>query len=191
MTMTQPLHRPRSPQQDVGRLLSLASTSLALLALPQTDEPDAGLPEGDERSEQFVAKVGEYFETLDVRCVPLTHTTHPSIPTPFIGNTNGPPLLARAHPRRAYLPRCPHRATSRVRSPTSRRRAPLPAGTVRSWWQRWDRRWRRNLEDERKYAWVARGARGARCVARRPRRSHSAEGCQARGSRGGAEEGRG
>src|SRR6266850_1923144 len=142
MTMTQPLHRPRSPQQDVGRLLSLASTSLALLALPQTDEPDAGLPEGDERSEQFVAKVGEYFETLDVRCVPLTHTTHPSIPTPFIGNTNGPPLLARAHPRRAYLPRCPHRATSRVRSPTSRRRAPLPAGTVRSWWQRWDRRWR-------------------------------------------------
>ena len=39
------------PQQDIGHLLSLASTSLALLALPQTDAPDAGLPEGDERSE--------------------------------------------------------------------------------------------------------------------------------------------
>lgn len=63
---------PPSLKQDIGRLLSLASTSLALLALPQTDAPDAGLPEGDERSEQFVAKVGEYFETLDVRlsCVP-------------------------------------------------------------------------------------------------------------------------
>ncbi|KAH9976047.1 hypothetical protein BJV74DRAFT_862328 [Russula compacta] len=56
-------------EKDIGRLLSLASTSLALLALPQTDAPDAGLPEGDERSEQFVAKVGEYFETLDVRFV--------------------------------------------------------------------------------------------------------------------------
>ncbi|KAF8496247.1 hypothetical protein F5888DRAFT_1615085, partial [Russula emetica] len=27
--------------------------------------PPRGVPEGDERSEQFVAKVGEYFETLD------------------------------------------------------------------------------------------------------------------------------
>ncbi|KAI0295141.1 hypothetical protein B0F90DRAFT_1638345 [Multifurca ochricompacta] len=35
------------------------------LALPQTDAPDAGLPKGDERSEQFVAEVGQYFETLD------------------------------------------------------------------------------------------------------------------------------
>ncbi|KAF8487528.1 hypothetical protein DFH94DRAFT_707025 [Russula ochroleuca] len=52
-------------EKDIGHLLSLASTSLALLSLPQTDAPDEGLPEGDERSEQFVAKVGEYFETLD------------------------------------------------------------------------------------------------------------------------------
>ncbi|KAI9453284.1 hypothetical protein F5148DRAFT_1277468 [Russula earlei] len=50
---------------DIGRLLSLASSSLALLSLPQTDASDAGLPEGDERSEQFVEKVGGYFETLD------------------------------------------------------------------------------------------------------------------------------
>jgi hypothetical protein len=54
-------------EKDIGHLLSLASTSLALLSLPQTDAPDENLPEGDERSEQFVAKVGEYFETLDVR----------------------------------------------------------------------------------------------------------------------------
>ena len=53
--------------QDIGHLLSLASTSLALLSLPQTDAPDENLPEGDDRSEQFVAKVGEYFDTLDVR----------------------------------------------------------------------------------------------------------------------------
>ncbi|KAH9983222.1 hypothetical protein BJV77DRAFT_954616, partial [Russula vinacea] len=52
-------------EKDIGHLLSLASTSLALLSLPQTDAQDDGLPEGDERSEQFVAKVGEYFETLD------------------------------------------------------------------------------------------------------------------------------
>lgn len=52
-------------ENDIGRLLSLASSSLALLALPQTDAPDAGLPQADERSEQFVAEVGKYFETLD------------------------------------------------------------------------------------------------------------------------------
>ncbi|KAI9447739.1 hypothetical protein H4582DRAFT_1896007 [Lactarius indigo] len=52
-------------ENDIGRLLSLASSSLALLSLPQTDAPDAGLPQGDERSEQFVVEVGKYFETLD------------------------------------------------------------------------------------------------------------------------------
>ncbi|KAI0289289.1 hypothetical protein BC826DRAFT_1032729 [Russula brevipes] len=52
-------------EKDIGRLLTLASSSLALLSLPQTDAPDAELPEGDERSEQFVEKVGEYFQTLD------------------------------------------------------------------------------------------------------------------------------
>ena len=69
-------HAWRPTTQDIGHLLSLASTSLALLSLPQTDAPDEGLPEGDERSEQFVAKVGEYFETLDVRdALSFSHPT--------------------------------------------------------------------------------------------------------------------
>jgi hypothetical protein len=70
-------HAP-PPTQDIGHLLSLASTSLALLSLPQTDAPDENLPDGDERSEQFVAKVGEYFETLDVSL-----TAFPSLSTSF------------------------------------------------------------------------------------------------------------
>jgi hypothetical protein len=69
-------HNCTPPTQDIGHLLSLASTSLALLSLPQTDAPDENLPEGDDRSEQFVAKVGEYFETLDVR---LPAPPHPPI----------------------------------------------------------------------------------------------------------------
>ena len=40
---------------------------MALLTLPQTDGPDDGLPQGEERSEQFVLEVSEYFERLDVR----------------------------------------------------------------------------------------------------------------------------
>ncbi|KAI0270419.1 hypothetical protein BC834DRAFT_861335 [Gloeopeniophorella convolvens] len=52
-------------EKDIGHLLSLASSALALLALPQADAPGAGLPPGDERSEQFVAEAGAYFETLD------------------------------------------------------------------------------------------------------------------------------
>ncbi|KAH9955511.1 hypothetical protein BGW80DRAFT_1234911 [Lactifluus volemus] len=59
------IHDLGKVEKDIGRLLSLASSSLALLSLPQTDAPDAGLPQGDERSEQFVAEVGQYFETLD------------------------------------------------------------------------------------------------------------------------------
>ncbi|KAF8270965.1 hypothetical protein EI94DRAFT_1698461 [Lactarius quietus] len=59
------LYRELLRYTDIGRLLSLASSSLALLALPQTNAPDAGLPRGDERSEQFVAEVSKYFETLD------------------------------------------------------------------------------------------------------------------------------
>lgn len=52
--------------QDISRLLSLAGSSISLLTLPQTDGPDDGLPQGDERSEQFVLEVSEYFERLDV-----------------------------------------------------------------------------------------------------------------------------
>jgi hypothetical protein len=77
----QPHNRARHPTQDIGHLLSLASTSLALLSLPQTDAPDENLPEGDERSEQFVAKVGEYFETLDVRLHRFFFNLHWHIPS--------------------------------------------------------------------------------------------------------------
>ena len=70
--------QPHNNAQDIGHLLSLASTSLALLSLPQTDAPDENLPEGDDRSEQFVAKVGEYFETLDVR-LPVVPFPLPSL----------------------------------------------------------------------------------------------------------------
>jgi hypothetical protein len=52
--------------QDITRLLSLAASSISLLTLPQTDSPDDKLPQGDERSEQFVLEVSEYFERLDV-----------------------------------------------------------------------------------------------------------------------------
>lgn len=43
---------------------------MSLLTLPQTDGPDDDLPQGGERSEQFVLGVGEYFERLDVRLSP-------------------------------------------------------------------------------------------------------------------------
>jgi len=52
-------------EKDISRLLSLAASSISLLTLPQTDEPEDGLPQGGERSEQFVLEVSEYFERLD------------------------------------------------------------------------------------------------------------------------------
>lgn len=55
-----------SPCKDISRLLSLAASSISLLTLPQTDGPDDNLPQGEERSEQFVLEVSEYFERLDV-----------------------------------------------------------------------------------------------------------------------------
>ncbi|KAG5340747.1 hypothetical protein C0989_000411 [Termitomyces sp. Mn162] len=42
-----------------------STSSISLLTLPQTDEPDDNLPQGEERSEQFVLEVSEYFERLD------------------------------------------------------------------------------------------------------------------------------
>jgi len=44
-------------EQDISRLLSLAASSISLLTLPQTDGPEDGLPQGGERSEQFVLEV--------------------------------------------------------------------------------------------------------------------------------------
>ncbi|KAH0837957.1 hypothetical protein J3R83DRAFT_6194, partial [Lanmaoa asiatica] len=59
------LANPNVPFKDIGRLLSLAASSVSLLTLPQTDGPDDNLPQGEERSEQFVLEVSEYFERLD------------------------------------------------------------------------------------------------------------------------------
>jgi hypothetical protein len=53
--------------KDITRLLSLAASSISHLTLPQTDEPNENLPQGEERSEAFVIEVNEYFERLDVR----------------------------------------------------------------------------------------------------------------------------
>lgn len=56
-------------EKDIGRLLSLAASSISLLTLPQADGPNDNLPQGEERSEQFVLEANEYFEILDVcRC---------------------------------------------------------------------------------------------------------------------------
>ncbi|GBE77477.1 hypothetical protein BKA93DRAFT_910973 [Sparassis latifolia] len=52
-------------EKDISRLLSLAASSISLLTLPQTDGANDGLPQGGERSEQFVLEVSEYFERLD------------------------------------------------------------------------------------------------------------------------------
>ncbi|KAI0778640.1 hypothetical protein BD413DRAFT_113755 [Trametes elegans] len=52
-------------EKDISRLLSLAASSIALLSLPQTDEPGDDLPQGAERSEKFVDVANEYFERLD------------------------------------------------------------------------------------------------------------------------------
>jgi len=51
--------------KDITRLLSLAASSISLLTLPQTDSSEDDLPQGEERSEQFVLEVSEYFERLD------------------------------------------------------------------------------------------------------------------------------
>jgi hypothetical protein len=53
-------------EKDISRLMSLAASSISLLTLPQTDDPNEHLPQGEERSEQFVLEVSEYFERLDV-----------------------------------------------------------------------------------------------------------------------------
>lgn len=56
----------------------MAASSISLLTLPQTDGPEDNLPQGEERSEQFVLEVSEYFERLDVRTSfdPALNTSH-------------------------------------------------------------------------------------------------------------------
>lgn len=65
-----PFPHQRHFLQDIARLLQLASSSISLLTLPQTDGETDNLPQGEERSEQFVLEVSEYFERLDVSLSP-------------------------------------------------------------------------------------------------------------------------
>jgi hypothetical protein len=79
--------------KDVTRLLTLAASSISLLTLPQTDAPGDNLPQGEERSEQFVLEVSEYFERLDsiqmaIRSS-LAHIRHSRIAPSAI---NAPPV---------------------------------------------------------------------------------------------------
>jgi len=80
-------------EKDITRLLSLAASSISLLTLPQTDGPNDNLPQGEERSEQFVLEVSEYFERLDSIQVAirssLAHIRHSRIAPSAI---NAPPL---------------------------------------------------------------------------------------------------
>jgi len=59
------LFRIAQPSQDIAKLLSIASTSISLLSLPELDGPEDDLPQGDERSEQFVDQAGQYFALLE------------------------------------------------------------------------------------------------------------------------------
>jgi len=80
-------------EKDITRLLALAASSMSLLTLPQTDLPEENLPQGEERSEQFVLEVSEYFERLDSIQVALrstlAHIRHSRIAPSAI---NAPPL---------------------------------------------------------------------------------------------------
>jgi len=78
----------KASSQDITRLLSLAASSTSLLTLPQTDDPDEKLPQGDERSEQFVLEANEYFVRLDVSLF-LSDPQLPSLIT-------GPPKAIQA-----------------------------------------------------------------------------------------------
>ncbi|KAF8573757.1 hypothetical protein K439DRAFT_1399541, partial [Ramaria rubella] len=64
-TTARQIHALGDVEKDISRLLTLASSSISLLTLPQTDTPNEALPQGDERSEQFALEVTQYFETLD------------------------------------------------------------------------------------------------------------------------------
>ncbi|TFK41912.1 hypothetical protein BDQ12DRAFT_677371 [Crucibulum laeve] len=79
-------------EKDITRLLSLGASSISLLTLPQTDAAGDDLPQGEERSEQFVLEVSEYFERLDAIQVSirstLAHIRHSRIAPSAI---NAPP----------------------------------------------------------------------------------------------------
>ncbi|TDL28138.1 hypothetical protein BD410DRAFT_782106 [Rickenella mellea] len=50
--------------KDISRLLAIAASCISLLTLPQTDESGNSLPQGDERSEQFVLEVSDPLMTI-------------------------------------------------------------------------------------------------------------------------------
>jgi len=86
------IHALGEVDKDITRLLALAASSISLLTLPQTDSPNDNLPQGEERSEQFVLEVSEYFERLDSIQVALrsslAHIRHSRIAPSAI---NAPP----------------------------------------------------------------------------------------------------
>ncbi|KAJ7601302.1 hypothetical protein FB45DRAFT_973907 [Roridomyces roridus] len=91
-TARKSLPSAKSKKKDITRLLALAASSISLLTLPQTDNPEENLPQGDERSEQFVLEVSEYFERLDAIQIAirssLAHIRHSRIAPSAI---NAPP----------------------------------------------------------------------------------------------------
>lgn len=85
--------------QDITRLLSLAASSTSLLTLPQTDGPDDRLPQGDERSEQFVLEANEYFVRLDVSVFSIRFLHKSSVPKGYSSCTT---IIISPHPSFAY-----------------------------------------------------------------------------------------
>ena len=105
--------------QDISRLLSLAASSISLLTLPQTDGPNDNLPQGAERSEQFVLEVSEYFERLDVSSRPMHIRTRFShlVKLVYTRNHSFIPSTHTTIPYRAVCDKC---ASSRLRTAISR-----------------------------------------------------------------------
>ena len=80
-------------------LLDSSPSSTSLLTLPQTDDPDDKLPQGDERSEQFVLEANEYFVRLDVSLflsVPFTNHRSPK------GYSSCTTIITSSHSSFAY-----------------------------------------------------------------------------------------
>lgn len=84
--------------------MALAASSISLLTLPQTDAPEDNLPQGDERSEQFVLEVSEYFERLDVRL--FGTQLLPPVSCTTTGHSDSHSLLACAHTTVPYCTVC-------------------------------------------------------------------------------------
>lgn len=102
----------KQAMQDISRLLSLAASSISLLTLPQTDAPEDELPQGGERSEQFVLEVSEYFERLDVRlCLLLLASMSHSSSTE---HSHCDPFVSRPHPSVTNSALRDQRATARI-----------------------------------------------------------------------------